>query len=101
MNVRELAEILKGYPPETEVEIAIANPPTDDDRIAVDRFPVDAILDWTDEEDEDGNPCEPTLVVWLIAGEEDDVDALIDTLEGDDEDGDDDASGDGSTDSAG
>jgi hypothetical protein len=86
MNALELIEILRTYPPETEVEIALAAPAEGSDQIAVDRFPVDALMDWHDEEDDDGNPLEePVLVLWLIAGEEDDVDALIDTL-GDDED---------------
>jgi hypothetical protein len=86
MNALELIEILRTYPPETEVEIALAAPAEGSDQIAVDRFPVDALMDWHDEEDDDGNPIEPTLVLWLIAGEEDDVDALIDTLGDDDED---------------
>jgi hypothetical protein len=85
MNALELIEILRTYPPETEVEIALAAPAEGSDQIAVDRFPVDALMDWHDEEDDEGNPIEPNLVLWLIAGEEDDVDALIDTL-GDDDD---------------
>jgi hypothetical protein len=89
MNALELIEILRTYPPETEVEIALAAPAEGDDQIAVDRFPVDALMDWHDEEDDDGNPIEPILVLWLIAGEEEHVDALIDTL-GDDDDDDDD-----------
>lgn len=86
MNVAELIEILRGYDPETEVEIALANPADGETQIAVDRYPVDAIVDWEDVEDEDGNPIDPTLVIWLIAGEEDDVEALIDTMQDDDDD---------------
>src|SRR4051794_27272894 len=81
MNVRELIEILKDYPEETEIEMGIVAPVTDEDQIAVDRYPVEGVLPWEDDEspdadgDDDGEP-----VLWLIGGEEDDVEAFLDAI---------------------
>jgi hypothetical protein len=80
MNVRELLDILKDYPPDTEVELAIVAPVEDDDQISVDRYQVDGVLPWEDDEEEgDG------LVIWLVGGEEDDVDSFMDAIETEDE----------------
>lgn len=80
MNVRELMDILKDYPPDTEVELAIVAPVEDDDQISVDRYQVDGVLPWEDDEEENDG-----LVIWLVGGEEDDVDSFMDAIETEDE----------------
>ena len=81
MNVRELIEILKDYPEDTEIEMGIVAPVTEEDQIAVDRYPIEGVLPWDDEEasdadgDADGEP-----VLWLIGGEEEDVEAFLDAI---------------------
>lgn len=79
MRVSELIDMLKDQPQDAEVEMAIVAPVTadDDDDITVDRFSVEGILPWQDEDD-DG---EEGLVIWLVGGEEDDVDAFLDAIE--------------------
>jgi hypothetical protein len=79
MNVRDLLDILKDYPPDTEVELAIVAPVEDDDQISVDRYQVDGVLPWDDDEEDAG------LVIWLVGGEEDDVDSFMDAIETEDE----------------
>ena len=80
MNVRELMDILKDYPPDAEVELSIVAPVEGDEQIAVDRYPIEGVLPWEDDDEEDEGP-----VIWLVGGEEDDVDAFMDAIE-DDED---------------
>lgn len=81
MRVSELIEILKDQPPDAEVELAVVAPVDDDnDDITVDRYSVEGMLPWTDDDSED-------VVIWLVGGEEDDVDAFLDAIE--EEDGDD------------
>lgn len=80
MKVRELIDMLSDQPPDAEVELVVVAPVDDDDpAITVDRYSVEAMLPWVDDDtdDEDG------LTVWLIGGEDADVDALIDQLEQD------------------
>ena len=79
MNVKELLDILKDYPPNTEVELAIVAPVEDDDQISVDRYQVDGVLPWDDDEDD------AATVIWLVGGEEDDVDSFLDAIETEDE----------------
>ena len=77
MLVRELIDILKDHDPELEVELAVVAPVEEDsDDITVDRYPVDGVLPWRDDESED-------LVIWLIGGAEDDLDAFLDAVEQD------------------
>jgi len=77
MHVRELIDILSDHPPDAEVELAVIAPVDEDsDDIEVDRYPVDGVLPWRDDESED-------LVIWLIGGEDDDVDAFLDAVEQD------------------
>ena len=83
MNVRELMEILKDYPQDTEIEMGIIAPVTEEDQIAVDRYPIEGVLPWEDEQTDDGDG-EPVL--WLIGGEEDDVEAFLDAVEDDEPD---------------
>jgi hypothetical protein len=84
MNVRELIDYLSGQDPDLEVEMAIVAPVDDSvDDITVDRYSIDAVMPW--EGDEGGEP-----MIWLVGGEESDVDDFIDAIDGD---GDDDAFG--------
>ena len=80
MNVRELIDILKDYPADAEVELAVVAPVEDEDHISVDRYQVDGVLPWDDDEENDGP------VIWLVGGEEDDVDAFLDAIEDEDPD---------------
>ena len=77
MHVRELIDILSEQPPDAEVELAVIAPVEEEsDDITVDRYPVDGVLPWNDDDDEG-------LVIWLIGGEDDDVDAFLDAVEQD------------------
>ncbi len=77
MLVRELIDILRDHPGDLEVELAVVAPVDDDsDDITVDRYPVDGVLPWNDDDDEG-------IVIWLIGGEDDDVDAFLDAVEQD------------------
>jgi hypothetical protein len=79
MRVSELIDMLKDQPPDAEVEIAVVAPVTDDeDDITVDRYSVEGMLPWQDHDD-DGN--EEDVVIWLVGGEDDDVEAFLDAIE--------------------
>ena len=80
MRVSELIEMLKDQPPDAEVELAVVAPVGDDEDedITVDRYSVEGMLPWRDE-DEEGNDEE--LVVWLVGGEDEDVEAFLDAIE--------------------
>ena len=80
MRVSELIDMLKDQPPDAEVELAVVAPVGDDEDedITVDRYSVEGMLPWRDE-DEEGNDEE--LVVWLIGGEDEDVEAFLDAIE--------------------
>ena len=78
MRVSELIEILRDHPADTEVELAVIAPVTADaEDITVDRYALDGVLPW-DDTDDDGND---ELVIWLIGGEDDDVDTFLDAIE--------------------
>ena len=80
MRVNELIEILKDQPPDAEVELAIVAPVVDEnDDITVDRYSVEGMLPWQDDEPDEDN--EDGLVIWLVGGEDDDVDAFLDAIE--------------------
>lgn len=81
MNVQQLIDILKDYPQDTEIEMAIVAPVGEDDQIAVDRYPVEGVLPW--EDDEEGGHDQ---VIWLVGGEDDDVETFMDAIEDDDHD---------------
>lgn len=86
MRVNELIDILRDYPPDLEVELAIVAPSDPDNPdLTVDHYSLDGVLQWsgTDEGDADGTDED---VVWLIGGDPDDVEDLLDALEGDDGD---------------
>ena len=75
MRVRELIDILRDQPPEAEVELAVVAPVEDDNEdITVDRYSVEGVLPWEDEGDEG-------VVIWLVGGEDDDVDSVLDAIE--------------------
>ncbi len=75
MRVRELIDILRDQPPEAEVELAVVAPVEDDNEdITVDRYSVEGVLPWDDEGDEG-------VVIWLVGGEDDDVDSFLDAIE--------------------
>ena len=75
LTVAELIDMLSQHPADAVVEMSIIAPIRDgDDDITVDRYNVDGVMPWRDE-DGDGD------VVWLIGGEDADVDVFIDTIE--------------------
>jgi hypothetical protein len=79
MNARQLIDILTGYPPGTEVELAVVAPMTDaNEPMEVDRFDVAGVLPW---EEDDGE-----VVLWLVSGEDDDVEAFLEWVDADDDD---------------
>ena len=80
MRVSELIDMLKDQPPDAEVELAIVAPVGDDEDedITVDRYSVEGMLPWRDE-DENGD--DEDIVIWLVGGEDDDVEAFLDAIE--------------------
>ena len=80
MKVSELIEMLKDQPPDAEVELAVVAPVDDDSEdITVDRYSVEGMLPWQDDEPDEEN--EDGLTIWLVGGEDDDVDAFLDAIE--------------------
>ena len=80
MRVSELIELLKDQPPDAEVELAIVAPVVDEnDDSTVDRYSVEGMLPWQDDEPDEEN--EDGLTIWLVGGEDDDVDAFLDAIE--------------------
>jgi hypothetical protein len=77
LTVAELIDMLSHHPGDSVVEMSIIAPIKDgDDDITVDRYNVDGVMPWHDEDGEaDGD------VVWLIGGEDADVDVFIDAIE--------------------
>ncbi len=83
MRVHELIDILNDQPPDAEVELAIIAPVEEErDDITVDRYFVDGVLPWQDAEDDEGAEFdEGELSIWLVGGEEPDVNAFLDAIE--------------------
>jgi hypothetical protein len=83
MLVSELIEILKDLPPEAEVELSVVAPVSDeDDDITVDRYSIEGVLPWDDAQgapSDDDNEGE--VVIWLIGGEEADVESFLDAID--------------------
>jgi hypothetical protein len=74
LTVAELIDMLSHHPGDAVVELSIIAPIKEgDDDITVDRYNVDGVMPWHDEGEED--------VVWLIGGEDADVDVFIDAIE--------------------
>lgn len=79
MQVSELIDILREQPPDAEVELAIVAPVSEDaDDVTVDRYDIDGVLPWPDDDDED-SPA--GVSIWLIGGDDEDVECFIDALE--------------------
>jgi hypothetical protein len=82
MRVSELIDILSDQPPEAEVEIAVIAPVEESaDDITVDRYFIDGVLPWQDSEGDDGAETDGDFSVWLVGGEETDVNAFLDAIE--------------------
>ena len=76
MRVSELIDMLRDQPPDAEVELAVIAPVEDDSEdITVDRYSVEGMLPWSDDDDE--------LVIWLVGGEDQDVEAFLDAIDAD------------------
>ena len=75
MRVHELIDILSDQPADAEVELAVIAPVDESaDDITVDRYFVDGVLPWPD-----GDNAE--VAIWLVGGEESDVNAFLDAIE--------------------
>jgi hypothetical protein len=78
MTVAELIDILSHHPSDAIVEMSIIAPIKEgDDDITVDRYNVDGVMPWRD--DEDGDDADE--LVWLVGGDDVDVDVFIDAIE--------------------
>ncbi len=85
-TVRELIDILKDYPEDLAIELAIVAPVSEEDEgITIDRYSIAGVLPWDDTEDAEGDE---TQFLWLVGGEDDDVEAFLDTLDDEDEEDD-------------
>jgi hypothetical protein len=75
LTVAELIDMLSHHPGDAVVEMSIIAPIEEgDDDITVDRYHIDGIMPWSDGEEDD-------VVVWLVGGEDTDVDVFIDAIE--------------------
>jgi hypothetical protein len=88
MRVSELIDILNDQPPDAEVEIAVIAPvDQSSDDITVDRYFVDGVLPWqdadddTDDDTDDESDFDGELTIWMVGGEESDVNAFLDAIE--------------------
>lgn len=83
MRVRELIDILSDQPPDAEVELVVVQPVADaDDDITVDRYTVEGVMPWMDQDD---HGRDEELTIWLIGGEDGDVESFLDALESEDD----------------
>lgn len=74
LTVAELIDILSHHPSDSIVEMSIIAPVADgDDDITVDRYHIDGVMPWRDEGEDE--------VVWLVGGDDTDVDVFIDAIE--------------------
>ena len=75
MRIAQLLDILRDYPQEWEVELAVIAPVEEESpQITVDRYSIEGVLPWEDDETDE-------RLLWLVGGEDDNVDAFLDTLE--------------------
>ena len=78
MRIAQLLDILRDYPQEWEVELAVIAPVEEQSpQITVDRYSIEGVLPW--EDDETGEK-----LLWLVGGEDDNVDAFLDELDNED-----------------
>ena len=76
MRITELLDILRDYPQDWEVELAVIAPVDEEDEdITVDRYTIEGVLPWEDDEGDE-------KMLWLVGGEDDNVDAFLDALDG-------------------
>jgi hypothetical protein len=73
VNARELIEILREFPDDTEVVISIVAPVEDDGEVTTDDYDIDGVLPV---ETDDGEQ-----LLLLVGGEEDDIDRFLDALD--------------------
>lgn len=74
LTVAELIDILSHHAGDAVVEMSIIAPVKEGDSdITVDRYNVDGVMPWHDEGEDE--------VVWLVGGEDADVDVFIDAVE--------------------
>jgi hypothetical protein len=74
LTVAELIDMLSHHPSDNVVEMSIIAPVKEGDSdITVDRYNVDGVMPWRDDGEDE--------VVWLVGGEDDDVDVFIDAIE--------------------
>jgi hypothetical protein len=87
MLVRELIDILQDQPPDAEVELAVVAPVDDDaDDITVDRYSIEGVLPWDDGAAAPlADGAATPAAIWLVGGEDDDVDAFLDAIEDDEQ----------------
>ncbi len=82
MRVHELIDILSDQPADSEVELAVIAPVEEgSDDITVDRYFVDGVLPWQDAEDDEESESPGELTIWLVGGEDADVEAFLDAIE--------------------
>lgn len=75
ITVAELIDMLSHHPSDAVVELSIIAPVKEgDDDITVDRYNIDGVMPWQDEDSDEE-------VVWLVGGEDADVDIFIDAIE--------------------
>jgi hypothetical protein len=75
LTVAELIDLLSHHPADAIVELSIIAPVAEgDDDITVDRYHIDGVMPWSDEGSDDE-------IVWLVGGEDDDVDVFLDSIE--------------------
>lgn len=75
ITVAELIDMLSHHPSDAIVELSIIAPVREgDDDITVDRYNIDGVMPWKDEDSDEE-------VVWLVGGEDADVDIFIDAIE--------------------
>ncbi len=81
MRVHELIDILSDQPADAEVELAVIAPVEEGtEDITVDRYFIDGVLPW-DGDDPDDDDTDGELTIWLVGGEERDVNAFLDAIE--------------------
>ena len=82
MRVHELIDILSDQPADAEVELAVIAPVEEEsDDITVDRYFVDGVLPWQDPEDDEDSENPGELTIWLVGGEDADVNVFLDAIE--------------------
>jgi hypothetical protein len=75
LTVAELIDVLSQHPADAIVEMSIIAPVGDgDDDITVDRYHIDGVMPWRDDDEDDE-------VIWLVGGEDADVDVFLDAVE--------------------